>query len=448
MEKPAESPARREPRLGDASRPRLSGPMDALRRNWKVLAAALVVAVIALTVWLARRTPATAGAVAGGDTATVERRDFIRSLRLHGTTAAVESFPITVPRMAGQPGGGQLIITRMATAGSRVERGDLLVEFDRQNQVRNALDRRAEYLDLEEQIKKKIAEQAAAQAKDETDLTQARNDLEKARLETRKNEVISKIDAEKNNQRLEEAEAKLKQLEQSRELKQSAYRADLRILEIRRDRARNAMKYAEGNAEKMAIKSPIDGLVVLGLIWKNNTQAEVTEGDEVRPGQPILQVVNPKSMEVRARVNQADMPFLKVGQKAEFRLDAFPNLIFTGKLERVAAMGVPSGMNEYVRNFAAVFSIDGEDARLLPDLAAAVDAELERLPNALVVPRDALLNENSLTFVQVRNGSGWDKRPVKVIGESNVDVAVESGVETGQVVLRNAAATLRAGGKP
>jgi multidrug efflux pump subunit AcrA (membrane-fusion protein) len=390
---------------------------------------------LAFGYWLLRRAPAEAATADGVRTAKVERRDFVRSLRIHGTTAAVESFPITVPRMAGAPGGGQLIITKLAASGTRVQPGDLLVEFDRQNQIRNALDRQAEYLDLEEQIKKKIAEQAAGKAKDDTELEQARNDAEKARLEMRRNEVVSRIDAEKNKQRLEEAEAKVKQLEATYQLKRTAERADLRILEIRRDRAQRAMLHAEGNAEKMAIRSPIEGLVVINMVWKGGSMGEVLEGDEVRPGLPIMQVVNPQSMEVRARVNQADVPFLKPGQRAEFRLDAFPDLVFGGKLERVAAMGSSSGMNEFVRNFAAVFSIEGSDARLLPDLAAAVDAEIERIPNALVVPRDSLLAEDGKMYIRVQKNGGWEKRVVKVIGQSDTLAAIEAGADAGDVVL-------------
>jgi len=411
-----------------------------LKHNWKAAAITGVVVVVGLVFWWSRSAVADPGQSAPGvsqRTATVERRDFARTLRVHGTTAAVDSFPITVPRMGGQQGFQPLIVTRLAAAGTPVKSGDLLVEFDRQNQVRNALDRRAEYLDLEEQIKKKTAEQGASKAKDDTELEQARNEVEKARLEIRRNEVISKIDAEKNTHRLEEAQAKLKQLEATYELKRTAYAADLRILEIRRDRARNAMLYAERNSEKMAIKSPIEGLVVINSVWKGGSMGEVLEGDEVRPGLPIMQVINPRSMEVRARVNQADVPFLKAGQRAEFRLDAFPALIFKGKLERISAMGAASGMNEYVRNFAAVFSIEGSDSHLLPDLAAAVDAELERIPNALVVPRDAVLTEDGKTFVQVRRGSGWEKRPVKVVAENDVEFALESGVEAGEVVQRS-----------
>ncbi len=415
------------------------------RRRWKATTALAVVLAVAYGLWFSRRTPAEAAAAAVAGTARIERRDFVRTLRVHGTTAAVESFPITVPRMSGGPGGGQLIITKLALSGSRVNQGDLLVEFDRQNQVRSALDRRAEFLDFEEQIKKKIAEQAALKAQDDTELTQARNDLQKAQLEMRRNEVLSRIDAEINKQRLEEAQARLKQLEATYQLKRTAARADLRILEIRRDRARAAMLHAEGNSERMAIRSPIDGLVVINTVWKGGSMGEVLEGDEVRPGLPILQVVNPASMEVRSRVNQADVAFLRVGQSAEFRLDAFPDLVFHGKLERISAMGAASNMNEKVRHFAAVFSVQGNDSHLLPDLAAAVDTELERLPNALVAPRDALLNEDGKTFLRVQSGNGWEKREVKVIGQNDVEVALESGVEPSEVVQRSAAAATAGG---
>ncbi len=409
-------------------------------RNWKATVAVAAVLVLSVGLWAGRRAPAQASSESTLKTVKIERRDFVRSLRLHGTTAAVESFPITVPRMAGQPG-GQLIITRLAPSGSRVQPGDLLVEFDRQNQIRNALDRRAEYLDLEEQIKKKIAEQAAGKARDDTEMEQGRNQVEKSRLEMKRNEVISRIDAEKNKQALDEAEAKLKQLEATYQLKRAAEKADLRILEIRRDRAANAMRYAEGNSEKMAMKSPIAGLVVINSVWKGGSMGEVLEGDEVRPGLPIMQVVNPNAMEVRARVNQADVPFLKVGQAAEFRLDAFPDFVFHGKLERIAAMGSGSGMNEFVRNFSAVFSVQGADPRLLPDLAAAIDAEMERTPDMLLVPRDALQFEGGKAFVQVQRGSSWEKRQVRVIGENNVEAAIESGVQAGEIVMRKPGAS-------
>ena len=77
------------------------------------------------------------------------------SLRLHGLVEAVDFYSVMVPRVTGSgPGQNRLTIVRLAAKGTLVRKGDLLVEFDRQLQLRAALDKRAEWLDLEEQIQR------------------------------------------------------------------------------------------------------------------------------------------------------------------------------------------------------------------------------------------------------------------------------------------------------
>ena len=298
-----------------------------------------------------------------------------RALRIHGTVEALDYRSVAAPRLSG-PGGGQIIVTRLLSTGAKVKPGDVVIEFDRQSQERNSLDRRAEYLDLEEQIKKRRADNAAAEAKDITELKAAENAVETATLEMKRNEVISKIDAEKNAQNLEEARANLAQLRETLELKRVALQADVRILELQRDRARKAMDYARVNMEKLSIRAAIGGLVVLTPTWMQGQMREVQEGDQVWPGNPIMQIVNPAGMQVRARVNQADVTSLRLGQAVQVRLDAYPELVFAGKLDSLAAVGATSSMNQKVRTFTAVFSIAGSDPRLLPDLSAAVDVPL------------------------------------------------------------------------
>jgi hypothetical protein len=68
-------------------------------------------------------------------------------------------------------------------------------------------------------------------------------------------------------------------------------------------------------------------------------------------------------------------------------------------------------------------------------LAAAVDAEIERIPNALVVPRDSLLAEGGKMYIRVQKNGGWEKRVVKVIGQSDTLAAIEAGADAGDVVL-------------
>ena len=296
------------------------------------------------------------------------------SLRLKGTTEAIHARSILVPELSGQQV-GSLTITRLVAAGTRVKRGDLLVEFDRQGQIRDFLDKQAEYNKFVDQVKQEQAKEDAARAKDETELRQAENDLRKAGLEMQKVEILSRIDSEKAQQTLEESRATLGQLRDTFDLKRKAAQAAIRILEIQRDRTQQAMLHAKANAELMQIRAPIDGVVVLETIWKEGKMGEAQEGDQVRPGMPFMQVVDPSAMQVRVLANHADLLNLQVGQQAKVRLDAYPEVVFPGRLEQIAPVGRGGSFSPKVRNFAVVFSLQGNDPRLMPDLSAAVDLD-------------------------------------------------------------------------
>jgi biotin carboxyl carrier protein len=414
-------------------------PLASDRRALLLGVLALMLLLSGLVFW-ARRPSAALGAgtpsASGGQrTATVARADFVRSVRIHGTVEAINSHAVAAPRLVGQ-NLNTLVITKLMPAGTAVKKGDLLVEFDRQNQIKAALDRRAEYRDFLEQIKKKQAEQAAAASRDDTELRLAESQLGVAELDMRKNEILPRIDAEKNQLNLEEARARLQQLRETYALKRRAAQAEIHVLEIQRDRALNAATHAEQNSEKMAIRSTIDGVVVFNPIWKGGQMGEVQEGDEVRTGVPFLQVINPAAMQVRARVNQADISPLRTGQRVSVRLDAYPDLQFSGTVEQIAAIGVVSGLSDKVRGFVVRFAIQGSEPRLTPDLSAAVDVEIDRRAGVLLVPRDAVFEENGQSYVQVMNAGDFEKRAVKTGPLNDTEIVIESGVEPGAIVQR------------
>ncbi len=293
-------------------------------------------------------------------------------VRLHGTVEAVRSQTVVVPRLAGQtlP---SLVITHLVKPGQAVKPGDLLVEFDRQEQRRIAFDRQAELSDLGEQLSRRRADHAAARARDETELKAAEHDVERAKLEMRKNPLLPRVEAEKNQLSLEQSEARFAQLKTTFDLKRKAEGADLRILEIRRERAERALKYADQNANLMEVRAPFEGLAVIKTTFRNTGMVEIQQGDEVRPGIPIIDIVDPSAMQVRVKVNQADVPRLKVGQAATVRLDGFPELTFKGKVVSVGPLAVRGNFSQHVRSFTALVEIDGTHPQLMPDLTASVE---------------------------------------------------------------------------
>jgi HlyD family secretion protein len=297
-----------------------------------------------------------------------------QTLRLKGMTAAVEARSVQAPLLAGQQV-GTLTITKLIPSGTRVKKGDLLVEFDRQAQLRDAIDKQAQSDDENEKVIEEQAKEAANRAKDETEIKQAEDSLSKAKLEMEKVELLSRIDAEKAQEDLDEAQATLAQLKQTFELKRKAAQASIRILEIQRDRTRETMLHAQANSALMQVHAPIDGIVVFNTIWKQGNMGEVQEGDQVRPGVPFMEVVDPAIMEVHVPVNQEDLLSLRLGQKAQVHLDAYSDLVFEGQLESIDPMGTPGDFSPKLRNFSATFSIQGHDPRLMPDLSAAVDVQ-------------------------------------------------------------------------
>jgi multidrug efflux pump subunit AcrA (membrane-fusion protein) len=199
------------------------------------------------------------------------------------------------------------------------------------------------------------------------------------------------------------------------------------------------MRQAETNATRMEIHSPIQGLAVLRTVWKTSNMSEIQEGEEIRAGVPVVDIVNPAMMRVRSRVNQADINELRVGQPVRIGLDAYPELSFTGRVAQISPIAATSTLSPKVRNFVVLIEVNGSHPNLMPDLTASLDVELAREAGVLVVPRDAIRTDNGRAVVRLKRGDGFEDRPVTV-GQTNAHEAViAAGLEEGAVVARNAA---------
>jgi HlyD family secretion protein len=376
-------------------------------------------------------------AIGGESTVRVERKNFSKLFRLNGTTQASRSFVVLAPKLEGAQV-GSMVITKLVPAGTHVKKNDVLVEFDPQAQTKDYLDKKSAYEILVGQVAQKQAEEDIARAKDDTAMKQAEDELKRAQLELQKNEIVSRIDAEKNQEALDEAQATLKQLKETYQLKGAAAASAIRILEIQRDRALEAMRYAQGNAAKMIVHSPMEGVVVYNTIWLGGRMGTVQQGDQVRPGVPFLQVVDPSQMEVRVELNQVDLLKVHPGQQAQMHLDAYPGMTLPAILEELSPLGHTGQFTEAVRSFTARFSVQGTDPRLLPDLSAALDLDLGSQNNVIVVPWQSLGIESGHPFVWLKTTGSFEKRTVQTGPRNDAEAVVVSGLAEGDKIRRTA----------
>src|SRR5579863_2642181 len=338
----------------------------------------------------------------------VERKNLSQTLRLNGTTQASRSFIVLAPRLEGAQV-GSMVVTKLVPAGTHVKSGDLLVEFDPQAQTKDYLDKKSTYDNLVSQVAQKQTDEDIARAKDDTAMKQAEDELKRAQLELQRNEVSSRIQAEENQEAADAAQTTLKQLKETYQLKRAAGTAGIKILEIQRDRAKEAMRYAQSNAAKMTVHSPMEGVVVYNTTWLGGRMGTVQQGDQVRPGVPFLQVVDPSRMEVRVELNQVDLLKILPGQKAIMHLDAYPGMMLPAVLDELSPLGHTGQFSEAVRSFTARFLVQGNDPRLLPDLSAALDLALASQDHVLIVPCQSLGMNGNQTFVWLKTGSGFEK---------------------------------------
>ncbi len=273
----------------------------------------------------------------------------------------------------GAGGDFSLVLLELPNAGHRVKKGDVVAEFDRQYMLNRLDDYKDSVIQAEANVKQKKANLAVSREAHDQQVRIAKSDMEKAKLDLQTLEVVSSIDAEKLKLAAEETEAHYKQILQEIPLLETSQKADLRGTELKRDESKIELQKSAANVEKMLLKAPMDGLVVMQSIRRGMEFGQAQKGDQVYPGQMFMQIVDPDSMVVNASVNQVDTELLRIGQKAIVRLDAYPGLELPAHVYSIGAVPVSGRRPNFMRQIPIRLKLDKSDPRIVPDLTASAD---------------------------------------------------------------------------
>ena len=361
-----------------------------------------------------------------------------RVLRLSGQTSARKYFNVTAPMLRGPESGKALVLIKLVKSGAPVKKGELIAQIDAQATEDHLDDVRDQVRQAQNDIVKRKAEQAVEWENLQQTLRQAKADAEKAKLDAQPAGILTDIERELLQLNVEETAARYKQLQENLKFQRTAYEAEIRILEITKERQQRHQDRHEGDLTKYTIYAPMDGLAVMQPIFRGGEMGQIQEGDQVGPGQLFLRIVDPRSMQVEARANQAESSALRIGQKVTVRLDAFPGKQFSGSIYSIGALAVSGWLqNYYIRNIPVNITIDGSDPLLIPDLSASGDVVIEQADNVLAVPLKAVRHTNGKATVLVKQGDSLQEREVTLGIEDEKRVAVTSGLSAGEEVRIN-----------
>ena len=329
-----------------------------------------MIAAVAL-LWLAacsRTTPRTAEAASPAVKVESSAPDK-HEIRLTGLVEAVHSSKILVPQIFGP--GGAMTLTHLIPSGAAVKEGDLIATFDATAQIDQARDAQAKYDDLTHQVEQKQAQNDADAAKRAADLKQAEGDLVKADLELKKGPTLAEIDRLKDEDKLDIARKHVASLKKSNAAHDRSDAAALRILELQRDRQKVMLERTQTNIAKLEIHSTQSGMVAIQNVFRANSQGKPQEGDQLFPRQTLASIFDPSEMAVRCTVGEPDGVALVANAPATIYLDAYPDISLPGHVEFVSPVAA-SALGSPIKNFTALIRLDKTDARIMPDLSAAV----------------------------------------------------------------------------
>jgi RND family efflux transporter MFP subunit len=195
-----------------------------------------------------------------------------------------------------------------------------------------------------------------------------------------------------------------------------------------------AFRSAQFNLGYSVITAPRDGVVLRKL---------VEERELVGPGTPVLVFgESDGGYVVRAALADREIVNVKLGDKGEIRMDAFPGQLMTGTVVEVA-----SAADERTGMFSIEVRFDSPPPRLVSGLVARLRLEPESsAPPLTYVPMAALVEgDGDRASVFVLDGGKAQKRDVRVAFITADSIALESGLEAGEAVITDGALFLENG---
>jgi HlyD family secretion protein len=199
-------------------------------------------------------------------------------------------------------------------------------------------------------------------------------------------------------------------------------RSNLRVAEAGESVTRASGSQARLQREKSSVRAPFSGRIVERL---------VEPGQTVQAGVPLLRIADPNSLRVRVDVDEARIGLVRPGQKAIVSPDAIPDLRIPAEVAEI------SDAADFARGTIEVrLRLLGSDPRLRADLTVDANLEIATFDQAIVLPRQAILEpDKSPAVLRLTPDNTVERVDVKIARGDTGRVVVISGLNAGDIVI-------------
>jgi HlyD family secretion protein len=403
--------------------------------RWSVIAVALAVVTL---IGFALSRSRLAMASDGIPLAQIKRGNLELKVHANGELNATHTMMLAAPAV----GGGALQITRLSAGRLPVKKGDVVIEFDPSEQRYKLEQSRSELLQAEQEITKAKADAAVLKAQDKVALLKARYDVRKAELDEQKKEIVSAIDAAKNDAALKQAKQLLAELESNIESHNKSGQASIYLAQEKYNKSKLEMEQAQQNIDKMSVTAPMDGLISIqknmdasgGFYFTGMSVPDYHAGDQAQPGSAIAQVVDPTELELKAKISERNRGNVKQGQAVDVVFDALPGRTYHAKVKQVGGMSTRVFFDDDAGGtFDVTMQLSDADAPLHSGMTAQLLFLGDTRKDVFYLPRQALFLKDGKHIVYVKRGKGYEQKEIEIKDETESRAVIE-GLSDGTTV--------------
>lgn len=367
--------------------------------------------------------------------AKVRQGEFVLAVRTRGEVKSVHSEIIAAPQVPDPR------IVHLAETGKPVHRGDVIVEFDAAQQEQTYLEKTTSVRTVDSEIVQTKASHRITNEMDSMNLMTAGYNVERAKLEASKAEVLSEIEGQKNRIDVGVSEGELNQVRTTVSAHKTMQKADVDRLDQKKDKTVRDMDRAKGYLSMMVIRAPIDGIINIMPNMRaqgsfGSAPPPFKEGDKAWTGAAIAEIPDLSSMRMEMKLDEVDRGRLQVGQKVKVRVDAVPDKEFQADLDWISPIAtlMQRGPWSSDKTFPAQANLHNLDPRLRPGMSASAEVILESKPNQLLIPARASFLNKGKPAVYVQRGDNFELRQIQVGKRNDTDIVVLSGLKPGEIV--------------
>jgi len=380
--------------------------------------------------------------------ARVRRGDFVVSVKNRGEIRSVRSVLLTAPQVPDPR------IVKLAESGKSVKKGDVVIAFDGVQQEQNLIEKSTDQRTADSEIVQTKAQHKIENEMDGMNLTQSEYNVERAKLEASKAEILSEIEGAKDRIDVTVSEGDLSQVKTAIQSRQISHSADIERLDQKKDKAIRDTDLAKGYLTKMVMRAPNDGIVNILPNFRaggsfGQSPPPFKEGDRVWTGAAIAEIPDLSEMRVELKLEEVDRGKLKLGQPVRVRVDAVPEKEFNADMDWISPIAqLVFRTFPPEKLFPARATLKNLDPRLRPGMSASAEIIVERQPGVLLIPARASFMLNSKPAVYVQKGQQFLTRIIEVGKRNDEDLVVLKGLKEGELVtLENPAEAAKRGKK-